>query len=200
MKKYLLSFFVFALLVSSVLAGTWSWSNSGYSMGSYVPISGSFSEDWYYGIYESSVSFTLDASNVSSIITYNNGNGTGGTCYGDEAYLTIDMSADPDGLDLEIDANSIYSNTPNPKYDIETDWLFTPDHEESETCVLGTVSATNYYMTTCWIDERDGGENDGGDILVRFSMSKEGVFDYNNCVQSSENQILNPYGNEYGDE
>lgn len=199
MKKVLCLIVGILCMMSSAHAGTSSWSNSDYSMGSYVPVSGSFSENWCCGgQYVSTTSFTLSSSNVSSIGTYNNGYGTGGSCSGYNSYLTIDMTAAPNASDLEIDANAIYSNLPNAHYDIETDWPFTPDHEESETVALGSLNAQNYYMTTYWIDERDGGAGDGGNIQVQFAMSKLGWSDYNNCVTSNSVQIINPYGNGYG--
>ena len=204
MKRVLLYLIALLFMTSTAYAGTWNWSNSSYSMGTYVPVSGFFMEGIQSGgptgaIYTSTVYFTLDSYNVSSISNYNSGYGTGGTCYGNNAYLTLDITAVPDAWDLEIDAYVVYSNLPNPKYDIESDLFSDPDHEESETVALGSVSATTYYMVTYWADERDGDANDGGDIQAQFAMSKLGLSDYNNCVTANGVQIINPYGNNLGD-
>jgi hypothetical protein len=200
MKKLLTLIVFFAIFAIPNLAtsGEWGWSYSNYSHGSYVPPSGTFSEYCSNGDYVSTVTFEFDSNNVSSIIQYNQGNATV-YCVNKDAYLTVDMSAVPQGIDLEIDAYLIYSNLPNPKYDLESDWMFSPDCEESETVALGTVNASSYIMRTWWDDERDGDVNDGGNIQVQFGMSNKGVFDYNNCAQSSPGpEVINSYSDNYG--
>lgn len=202
MKKVLLSF---ALLSTSVIAGTNNWSYSDYSKGSYVPKTGTFLERTYYssqgGTYESKIEFRFDNTNVSSILDYNNGgNNPGSRCDNANAYVTIDMSADPDATWGEkLHARSVYSNLPNPKVDLESDTLGSSYNEESEVVALGSVNSwTDYKMITYWNDYRSGHNNDGGDILVQFAISKKGFSDYNNCTTAASIQIFNPYSQDYG--
>jgi hypothetical protein len=185
-----------------VWAGTTGWSYRDYSHGSYVPKSGTFGETISRGYYMSGVAFTLDSYNVAQIWDYNNGGNNPGThCDGKKAYLTLDQTAVPNSWDLEIDADFVESNFPNPKIDVESDGIFGPDHEESEVVALGpVVSRTVYYMRTYWNDNRDGDAGDAGVIQAQFAMSDRPWWsrDYNNCTQSDVVQIENPYGKTKG--
>ena len=203
MKK-LFVFLVLMFVNSVTFAGSTSWSNSTYSMGSYVPVKGTYAEGLMSStgsptgvVYISKVSFTLDSKNVSSIKDYNNKIGAGGTCKGYSSYLTLDVTSVDNGTE-KLDAYYVYSNLPNPKYDLENDNLFTPYREESETVALDTVTAKDYYMTTRWADYRAGASSDSGKIQAQFGMSKKGISDYNTCVISNEVQIINSYGSSRG--
>jgi hypothetical protein len=184
---------------AGLFAGTNGWSYTSYSNGSYVPLRGTFGEFWSttYQDYTSYVDFTFDATNVSSILDYNNGGNNPGTnCDNAQAYVTVDMTAVPiSDLELEgLDAYSHASNLPNPKFDLEDDFGTGPHNEESEVVALGTVQAgVGYYFDTYWYDYRTGQAGYNGNIQVQFAMSSSGWLDYNNCVTSAEVQVINPY-------
>ena len=112
--------------------------------------------------------------------------------------MTLDQTAKPENtLDLEISASSIVSDLPDPKYDIEINYVGV-DADESEVVALGSVSATSYFMRTAWNDYRDGGSSDGGQIQSQFAMSVKGLSDYNNIVQSDVIQDISYYGDYLG--
>jgi hypothetical protein len=186
---------VVGLASASVLAGVSSWSYANYNYGTYVPLTGSFTEGISGGRYTSRMTFSFTNSNVTSINEYNNGAKAGCS---KSAYLTLDQTAVPDGWDLEIDAYSIYTTLPNPTFDFEDNNFFGED-DESEVVAKGAILAnTSYYMRTYWTDNRDGGSNDSGKIQGQFAMSQLGFSDYNNCMQAGAVQIINPYGDHYG--
>lgn len=179
-----------------------SWSYSNYNNGSYVPRTGTL-QSWFFDdsgdeFILTKVSFTLDSYNVSQILDYNDG-GTNPhpDTNGKECFLTLDVSSDGDSWDDEIDAYSITSSLPNPKYDLEDD-NFDGENEESEVVVLGTVSASSYNCYTYWNDYRDGDPGDSGKIQAQFAMSTKGFFDYNNIIQSSAIQATITYGDDLG--
>lgn len=204
MKKIWLLTIMLPLSLPSISeAGTTSWSYSTYANGSYVPKSGTFTESiTSNGQYTCKTSFQFDSYNVTQISDYNNGGDNPGTtsCDNARAYVTIDQTAVPDSWDLEIDADSITSNLPNPKYDLEDNNGFAED-DESEVVALDPLTANvTYYARTYWNDYRDGDSGDSGNIQTQFAMSKLGVSDYNNCTTSAAVQIINPYGDNLGDQ
>ncbi len=191
--------FVSVASVSPLFAGSTSWSYSNYNYGTYVPKKGTFTEEIISDQYTCKTTFAFDSSNVSNIKDYNDGGDNPGTsCDKAKAYVTIDQSALPDSWDLEIDAVSITSTLPNPKYDLEDNNFF-GENDESEVVALGTVSAKSYAVRTYWDDNRDGDSRDSGKIQVQFAISKKGIFDYNNCIQSGAVQIGNSYDDDLGD-
>lgn len=184
-------------------SSAFAWSYSDYSNGSYVPKSGSgipsmISSGGNYDL-ATWVSFQFDSTNVTNVLDYNDGGNNPGTaCDNDNAYITLDQTADPDSSDLEIDADSVTTNLPNPVIDIEDNSFF-GDDDESEVTALGTVnSSTTYYMQTRWNDYRDGGSGDSGIIQAQFAMSTHGFSDYNNCTQSTAIQHTFQYGDNLG--
>lgn len=206
MKKSAFALAAFFLAgIAAVYAGTTGWSYTNYNNGSYVPKKGSFTElttktsDNKYYYYYSKTSFAFDSTNITSINDYNNGGDNPGTaCDNSKAYVTLDMTAKPASWDLEIDAYTITSNLPSPKYDVEDNNYF-GENDESEVVAQGALtSGKQYYMQTKWKDYRDGDSGDGGNIQAQFAMSKKGISDYNNCTQSSVVQVINPYGNKIG--
>lgn len=184
-------------------SSAFAWSYSDYSRDSYVPKSGSGIPSMIYsgGSYDLAtwISFQFDSTNVTSILDYNNGGDNPGTaCDNDNAYLTLDQTADPDSVDLEIDADSVTTNLPNPVINIEDNSFF-GDDDESEVTALGTVnSTTTYYMETRWNDYRDGDSGDSGIVQAQFAMSTQGFSDYNNCTQSTAVQHTFVYGDNLG--
>ncbi|MCW2276806.1 hypothetical protein [Heliophilum fasciatum] len=180
-KKILIPLVSLCTYLTMNVGSAFAWSYSDYSHGSYVPkngdISRTISSDKTYFI--TRVDFTLDSTNRTSILDYNNGGDNPGTsCDNKQAYLTLDQTAVPENtLDLEISASSVVSNLPNPKYDLEVNYVGI-DNDESEVVALGSVSAYSYYMRTAWNDYRDGGSLDGGKIQAQFAMSNLGVSDY----------------------
>jgi len=200
MKRVLNKSMVLALgIVLSFAATAQAWSYSSYSHGSYVPKEGSSTKVNYSDYFTTNVGFTLDRDNVTNILDYNNGgDNPGSDADNKNAYLTLDQTAKPENtLDLEIDASSIVSNLPDPKYDLEINYVGV-DCDESEVVALGAVSAKSYYMRTAWNDYRDGGSSDGGKILSQFAMSTKGLSDYNNVVQSDVVQDTTSYGDFLG--
>jgi hypothetical protein len=178
-----------------------NWSYSNYNNGSYVPLSGTdlFTYDSTEKEIHTSVGFNLDSSNVSSIQSYNNGSGTGGSCSGKKAYLTVDFHAIPENsLDLEIGADVLTTNLPDPKIDYDNWSNYDWDYSEAEVTALGAVSASYYWARVDWDDFRDGDSNDGGRIQLQFAMSAKGISEYNNCVQSSAIQQTWYYGDNKG--
>ncbi len=84
------------------------------------------------------------------------------------AFLTLDMTAIGDGTNLEVGANTITSDLPDYKPDIDSWSNLSWDNNESEVTVLGRVIAgENYHMNTYWDDYRDGGS---WEILVYILM------------------------------
>lgn len=189
------------MLFSLATNHAFAWSYSNYNYGSYVPKSGTGTATTYYdsrNFLQTRIDFKFDSYNVSSIISYNKGNGTGGSCPGYNAYVTLDQTAIPDGSSLKISAWEVLTNLPNPKVDIEDNNLWGAD-DESEVVALGTVVADKaYYMTTKWLDNRGGKSTDSGRIQAQFAMSKKGILDYNNCTQSSTVQHTFTYGDNQG--
>lgn len=200
MKKILKKSIFLALgMVLSFSGIAQAWSYSDYSHGSYVPKSGSSSRVNYSNWFTTSVGFSLDSYNVSNILDYNNGGDNPGTVADNKyCFLTLDQTAIPENsLDLEIDASSIVSDLPDPKFDLEINYIGV-DHDESEVVALGAVSERSYFMRTAWNDYRDGGSSDGGQINAQFAMSEHGLFDYNNVVQSDVVQNITYYGDNLG--
>ncbi|WP_437755398.1 hypothetical protein [Sorangium sp. So ce1389] len=188
---------------SALLAGSHGWSYSDHDAGSYVPRNGLFAEAIpSAGYYYSEVTFWFDDRNLASIEDYNNGgDNPGDACDSSKAYLTVDMTSVPDGIDtLHAGDGMVVTNLPDAKIDVEDDfWESTFGiNEESEVVVLGTLRAGAYLMRTYWLDRRTGAASDGGAIQVQFAMSAEGSPDYNNCITSSRVQIVNPYGTSRG--
>jgi hypothetical protein len=167
--------------------------------GSYVPRSGSlkvkvYSEPDHNKVLHkisTTVNMTLTAKNVTAIKKYNKDN---------KAYLACDVtSVRKGGKKDSVNATSVISNLPNPKYDLENDNFLSDNRkEESETVVLGTVSAKSYYMETFWDDLRTGDTNDAGKFQCQFNMSTKGVFDYNNYITSSRIQATMAYCKDRG--
>lgn len=189
---------VFCLSSLCVFAGNSSWSYRNYSNGSYVPKSGNMNSS-YSSVYPeayTNVTFSLDSNNVQSIIEYNNGNNS--VHQGKIAYLTVDVSSIRDGSEDKMDAYTIVSDLPDPKYDLENDDLFRTRNEESEVVALGKVEAKNYYVITGWNDLRDGSSGCSGHWNCQFAMSQKGISDYNNLTQSSRVQATINYGNTRG--
>ncbi|WP_409175489.1 hypothetical protein [Brevibacillus fortis] len=195
--------------IQSASAGTTTldddkWSYSDYSNGSYVPRGGTLTLRAHDGasgnpyFLDTTVRFDLDSTNVDSIHSYNMGTkacGNAGKVY---AYLTIDVTAIGDGVDLEIGANTITSDLPNFKPDIDSVSNGSWDNNESEVTVLGRVEVDERYsMRTFWDDFRDGDAQDSGKIQAQFSMSNEGLTEYNNCTQSTAIQGTVTYGDDY---
>jgi len=200
MRKILKKSIVLAMGMLLYFAGiAQAWSYSDYSHGSYVPKTGASSRINYSNWFTTSVGFTFDSYNVGKILDYNNGGDNPGTVAdGYNAYVTLDQTAKPENtLDLEISASSIVSDLPDPKYDIEINYVGV-DADESEVVALGSVSATSYFMRTAWNDYRDGGSSDGGQIQSQFAMSVKGLSDYNNIVQSDVIQDISYYGDYLG--
>lgn len=189
---------VFCLSSLCVFAGNSSWSYRNYSNGSYVPKSGNMNSS-YSSVYPeayTNVTFSLDSNNVQSIIEYNNGNNS--VHQGKIAYLTVDVSSIRDGSEDKMDAYTIVSDLPDPKYDLENDDLFGTRNEESEVVALGKVEAKNYYVITGWNELRDGSSGCSGHWNCQFAMSQKGISDYNNLTQSSRVQATINYGNTRG--
>jgi hypothetical protein len=224
-KKIITSILSVALIVSlginvfayTVTYGpTSSWNYSNYSHGSYVPKTGSMSTTFYdfdpsTGLDDANtyVSFTLDSSNVSSILDFNNGGDNPGTEADNKTcYLSIDVRSKRTGSDDMMSAYSVTSSLPNPKTDIENDDIFGNRNEESEVVALGTVQAQGYYMSTMWDDYRSGGSTDNGRWDCQFGVSGQylkvgGVWipssgDYNAIMISDVNQASVSYGNNSG--
>ena len=130
------------------------------------------------------------------LLTYNNGNNS--VHQGKIAYLTVDVSSIRDGSEDKMDAYTIVSDLPDPKYDLENDDLFGTRNEESEVVALGKVEAKNYYVITGWNDLRDGSSGCSGHWNCQFAMSQKGISDYNNLTQSSRVQATINYGNTRG--
>ncbi|MEM9553968.1 MAG: hypothetical protein AAGC60_06900 [Acidobacteriota bacterium] len=175
--------------------GSTSWSHTG-SCGSYVPPSGTYAESKISSsnTFITTVDFTLSSSNVTSILAYNAGGVSGSGC-SSSAYLTLDITSQPDNSD-RFDGYAIYTDLPNPKKDLEDDSFWGDGfREESEVVALGTVSARSYYMKTYWDDQRTGYVSDRGAMLVQFAMSSQPWWggDYNNCTTAAALQIYNTY-------
>ncbi|MBT2282236.1 hypothetical protein J7E78_01545 [Paenibacillus polymyxa] len=204
MKKFNLKVLALGtVMLFSLSSSIHAWSYSNYNNGSYVPKSGqgflSLVSSGGNTRLNTSIYFTLDSTNVTNILDYNNGgDNPGNTCDNANAYLTIDQTAIPDSWDLEIDGDEVRTNLPNPKIDIEDNNFFGED-DETEVTVLGTVeSGKTYYMESLWNDYRDGGSGDSGKVNAQFAISKKGASDYNNCVQSSVVQHVHTYGDNLG--
>lgn len=178
-------------------AGTNPWNYTNYDAGSYVPKVGDFAEGIGNGVYWTKVWFVLDSNNISNIKKYNNKQGTGGSCSGKAAYLTLDVRAVDNGS-RQLDATSIYTTIPNAKIDLESNGL-SSKNDESEVVSLGGLQAgTGYHMTTYWTDTRSGSASHSGAIRARFAMSNLGWSDYNNCVNAKYDQVVDKYGSKYG--
>lgn len=179
---------------------TWSYSN--YNHGSYVPKTGSMKSTFYDDSsgtrFTTVVNCTLDSTNVSNILDYNNGGDNPGTVADNKkCYLTLDISSISDSTDDKVEATSMASALPDPKYDLEDD-NFDGDNEESEVVALGTVKAQSYNTTTYWNDFRTGYSGDSGTINAQFAMSAKGVSDYNTVVQSDVVQASFAFGDNPG--
>lgn len=200
MKALATACFLSLIVPIAADAGTTGWSYSNYTYGSYVPLSGTFRESISHGWYYTQVDFSFTATNVNSILDYNNGGDNPGTaCDGSAAYVTLDVTDVPiSDPELEgLNALYTYSNLPNPKFDVEDDWGTGPENEESEVVALGTVQAgVGYYFDTTWEDLRTGQAGHSGNIQVQFAMSNSGFLDYNNCTTAGAVQVINPH-NQY---
>lgn len=197
-----LAFAMCFALTATAFAKETSWNYGNYNHGTYVPLKGTFSnslskDDTYGNIMITNVEFTLDQTNVESILAYNKGEGAHANTKGKKCYLTLDVTSVRDsgtfGLD-PFDGYAIISNLPNWKADLENDDPFGGRYEESEVVALGEVKAsTNYWMTTYWDDYR-GSDNDTGKFQAQFAMSAKGYSDYNNVIQSDVIQGIITYG------
>lgn len=191
---------IIALILTGSLmiyAASDSWNYSDYSHGSYCPKSGSMKSSFSSGYAYTKVEFELDSKNVTSIKQSNNGENSADP--GVEGYLTIDVTSVRNSSEDKMDAYSITSNLPNPKFDMENDDIFGSREEESETVVLGTVKANKeYYMKTKWEDLRSGEKKDDGQWQCQFGMSKKGWSDYNNYRISDVIQAIVKYGKNAG--
>ncbi|PKM76948.1 MAG: hypothetical protein CVU90_10260 [Firmicutes bacterium HGW-Firmicutes-15] len=185
-KRFVLSTFLCVAFLFTMTTVASAWSYSDYSHGTYVPKQGDLERAHASNWFTTEVTFGLDSTNVTNILDYNNGGDNPGTVADNKkCYLTLDQTAKPENvLDLEISAYSIASNLPDPKFDLEINYVGV-DVDESEVVALGSVSAQSYYMSTVWNDYRDGGSNDGGRIQAQFAMSAKGFSDYNNVVQET---------------
>lgn len=192
---------------------TWDYGTN-TSYGTYVPYKGSAQATFYnaggseQNYAKTYCSFTLNSTNVSNIISYNNG--TNSAESGKNLYLTLDITNIPStssGYD-QMDAYAISTSLPNPKSDLENDDVFGTRNEEAEITALGTVSATTYSMSVMWYDYRDGDASDNGKWQCQFCMSGQYVKvlgqwipsfgDYNTVRQSSAIQATLPYSKNGG--
>ena len=194
---------IFSMLSSiSAFAGydNWNYTDNTTNYGSYVPKTGDMTTSFSSVVPEAytNVTFTFDSDNVAAITSYNNG--TNPSYQGVKGYVTVDISNIRTGSVDTMDAYTIVSNLPNPKYDLENDDLFGSRNEESEVVALGTVGANEYYVITAWNDLRKGNSTDNGRWQCQFSMSSKGLVDYNTFVQSSAIQATVYYGNTFGED
>ncbi|MBU0940701.1 MAG: hypothetical protein KKD36_04630 [Bacteroidetes bacterium] len=200
---------VFGVLISqSVLASYTSYSQTNWSVtdrttwGSYHPLSGYLAFGQYTtndashpGKLRTNTYFTLDQTNVNSIIAYNNGTKSCGNAGVVQAYLTVDNTATGDSWNLEIDASSVTSSLPSPKVDIDAWSNGGWDGSEAEATALGTVKTGTAYNTfVYWNDNRDGDANDSGEIALNINMSNKGVTEYNTCTNPDDIRTIS-YGN-----
>lgn len=188
---------------ASILGGraTWDYSSSDYdTVGHYTPLDG----EMEYRIYDNSgtssdylktrVDFNPTIHNAETVTDYIHGRGTGGSCYGENAYWTLDVTATGDmPEDPRIDAYSIATDLPDAKEDLE--YNSTTFRNESEVVALAEIdSSEDYYMSTYWKDYRRGYTYDDGIFQAQFAMSTLGWSDYNNCTQSKIVQAEISYG------
>lgn len=214
MKKRIFSILILCIVLSLLCVGESfavtsekSWTNSSYSQGYYVPVSGSMVTNADNGKIKTVVNMTLDSTNVSRIKLYNSGSTSSlvhPDCQGKKTYLTCDVTSVKKSTFEYVHATSVSSNLPNPVYDLENDNPMTSSglgdyyNEESETVVLGTVSAKSYTMTTLWDDMRTGSSTCSGKFQCQFGMSKKGALDYNNVVIANGIQAVQLYNGTKG--
>lgn len=185
----------------AVVDEDWNYS-SNHEYGKYVPPSGSISgrvgyQTGYDDIMTTEVEFTFDERSVEAIAAYNSGNGEHADAKGKNCYLTLDVTCVGDGTLDPFSAYAVYTDLPDPKIDMEDDDLLGNRKEESEVTALGVIEEETYYMRTVWDDYRTG--DDTGEFQAQFSMSKKGVIDYNNVVQSSVIQAILGFGGTAGE-
>lgn len=184
-----------------------SWNYSTYVNGTYVPKVGWAQPTFYrytqHYLAKTHCEFTLDEHNVENILKYN-----AGTHEADKKnlYLTLDVTNVPSsGSQDKMEAYLIYTSLPNPKEDYEDDKDDLDKlKEESEIVALGEVEATTYFMTTWWIDYRNGNATDKGQWQAQFAMSgqylgKDKIWvpsfgDYNNVTTARIVQATMEYG------
>jgi hypothetical protein len=188
-----------ALFVSAIMAATMpvsavttSWDNTNGAMGAYVPATGTFTESVTSGYYKSRVNFTPSSSNVSVVLGYTQGTGSG--CSGTPAYLTLtteDVVSIPTYQGL--DASSVLTTLPNPKVSLEN---LSGNFRKETSRVTGasTIQATAYYVETTWADGRGSIKSgDQGYIYATFGMAKLSGSTYVNCATSNQPQITNSH-------
>ena len=199
-----------------------TWSYSGYGAGQYVPRNGTATPTFFnrdspgVNYVRTNVVFTLDDTNVSNILSYNEG--THPDAPNMNIFLGLDVRSwrnSNSNRDM-MDAYIIFTNLPEAKRDLENDDLFSFDNrnEEAEVVALGRVRNQSYYVSTLWYDHRSGGSNHDGQFRVQFHMSGQylrvpigGTYrnsngdrfidffgDYNPVWISNVNQAFMPYG------
>lgn len=190
------------------------WNYSSYSHGYYVPLSGSMTVKTYTessgkALIETHVTMNFSSTNASRIALYNEGSKDSKVhekCRGVKTYLTCDVSSvRKSGFKDFVNAKSVTSNLPNPKYDIENDNPATATdvtgdyyNEESETVALGKITNKSYYMNTIWDDWRNSTSGAAGKFQCQYGMSKKGLIDYNTVITSDVIQSLVSYSSKKG--
>ena len=177
--------------------GSKQWKYEDYTHGSYVPQQGNFAfvnRSYAEGTVFTQVDFGLDTYNVTKILEYNRGESSVSSS---NCYLTVDVThMRKNNSTDQLSAVYIISNLPDYKSDIESD--SGTRNEESEVVALGTVESNkNYYFRTAWKDYRNSSSLSSS-IQCQFGMSKKGVIDYNNVIQSDVIQAVYNLGTSNG--
>jgi hypothetical protein len=150
-----------------------------------------------YKTFKSTVNFTFSQNDINTIKNEKTNN---------SRYWGFDVTShrNDNSYRSDLSAYAVLTNLPNPKVDVEDDYLIPfidedgdDNYEESEAICLSPESLsanTGYNMITYWVDRRNGGY--GGYITATSELSKKGPSDYNHDFTYYDNNLN--YGKDCG--